>query len=670
MYQKTKAWSSNVIAYIIVLSSLTLVIVLTLIKITTAHTSFALDFNAFSLFSFFSALVDLVIIYLVVIKRRYTLTTNWFLLFLGGAALLAITEGLQRSSMHPEAALFWQNFSYLSFALLPPAFYLFILSYSAQYKRLFVLLSSVMLLAWGIIAFFVGDGLFFVHSGSHIDHAPWGYQSDTTQAAVVSTIWFVLFYIFGTGLLFQLRKTTQNKLIKKQLTSFMLAFLLPFFVAVATNVILPKLEPNVVPPLATFVGAFSAVIVFYGIRKYRLFELDPQVLAQNILDTMSEAVIITRLDGTIESINNEAERLLGVSTEKASNQKLQAFFSDSAWRQIVDKIAHNQADNSEQLISKSEVKNSSGLVVPVRIAVTSLIDSGERMANILVLSDITELTKSFDALQESTAKVYLQNEELKKLETQLREEKANVEHTVEIRTKELVAAQNKLKAADQLKTEFIMLTSHNLRTPLATAQGYVDLLTKDQVPANEQPYIDGLKGGLKRLGEFVEDLLTISSIEAGDQLALEEIPLGKVIEPLLLEATDEARLRNDTFIVALHSGEVKINGNINRLQGAIRNLLQNACKYTENGTVEFSTNRSEDRLLISISDTGIGIADTELPQLFTKFHRASDAFTSSYDGKGIGLYLTKLIIDEHGGKISVVSQLGKGSTFTVELPCH
>jgi PAS domain S-box-containing protein len=667
VHQTTKAWSNRFVAGLIVISSIVISLVLVLMRTARADINFALGFNAYSLFSFSSALIDCVTLYLVLRKRRYTLTTNWFLLFLGGATLVAITEGLQRSSLHPAAALFWQSFSYISLALLPPAFYLFILSYTSQHKRQFVLLSSVILLAWGIMAFLGGDSLFFIHNLSQVDRAPWGYQTDTTQAVIIEALWSSIFYIVGTGLLFQLRKANHNKLIKKQLTTFMLAFLVPFVVAIATNVILPKVKPDVVPPLATFVGGFAALLVFYGMRKYRLFELDPQILAQNILDTMSEAVIISRLDGTIESINLEAERLLGVTAETVSDQRLESFFSATAWQQVVDKIAHTQADNTEQLISKSEVKNANGQVTPVRITVTGLIDAGERMATILVLSDITELTQSFDALQQSTAKVYQQNEELKKLETQLREEKANVEHTVEVRTKELREAQERLKAADQLKTEFIMLTSHNLRTPLATAQGYADMLKA--IPENELPMLDGLKAGLKRLGEFVEDLLTISSIEGGDQLMLEEILPKDIIEPLIPEVTDLARTRNDTFTVNQQAGTARIKGDLHRLQGAIRNLLSNACKYTENGTVELSTKQEGNSLFINVSDTGIGIENDELTKLFTKFHRATDPFTSTYEGEGIGLYITKLIIDEHGGKISVTSQPGKGSTFSIELPC-
>ncbi|HEY5267991.1 MAG TPA: HAMP domain-containing sensor histidine kinase, partial [Candidatus Saccharimonadales bacterium] len=263
------------------------------------------------------------------------------------------------------------------------------------------------------------------------------------------------------------------------------------------------------------------------------------------------------------------------------------------------------------------------------------------------------------------------NSDLRELEARLREEKASVEAIVEFRTKALVDAQSRLKAADQLKTEFIMLTSHNLRTPLAIAKGYAEILTTQHpVSETDKPMIDGLNNGLERLGKIVEDLLTISSIESGSQITLDETNFQELIEPLIQETKDLALTRKDEFIVNLHAGDVKVKANAERLQGALRNVLNNACKFTENGTVELNTSRSDNKLIISISDTGIGIDPTELPKLFTKFHRAANALTGGYEGKGIGLYLTKLVIEEHGGKLSVVTQPNQGATFTIELPCY
>jgi PAS domain S-box-containing protein len=671
VYPSNKGWAGSFVVYLIAISGLITVVAIMLENVSVSSINFTLGFNVFSILSFFSAFVDLAVISLVIIKKRYSLTTNWYLLFLGGATLMAAGEGLQRSSVYPSAALFWQNFVFMGLSLLALAFYLFIVSFTAHYRKQFIFVTSVLILAWGVIVFFAGDGLFYSHALSQIQHTHWGYASSPTKAEEIAISWFSLFYILGTGLLLQFLKTTQNRLIRRQTIYFLVSFLVPFFAAVITTAILPIILPNTVPPLATIVGAFSGIIIYYAIYKYHLLEIDPQALAQNILDTMTEAVIITRQDMSIESINQEAERLLGIKVESVATEKLQTFFSDETWQLIVAKLNDKPNQGKNLSSSKNYVKRSDGKFTPVRVAATSLKTAGETIANILVVTDISEINRSYEALQTSAARIYKQNDDLRQLESRLREEKSNVENIVEFRTKALVEAQSKLKAADQLKTEFIMLTSHNLRTPLAIAKGYAEIITTQYPLSNEQkPMIDGLNNGLDRLGKIVEDLLTISSIESGSLVTMDEISFQELVEPLIQETKDLATTRKDKFIVNFHAGDVKIKANRDRLRGALRNVLNNACKFTENGTVELSTSRSEDRLIINISDTGIGIDPSELPKLYTKFHRAANVLTGGYEGRGIGLYLTRLIIEEHAGKLSVVTQPNKGSTFTIELPCY
>jgi len=670
VYPSNKGWAGRFVVYLIAITGLLTVIAILLYNISTSSINFTLGYNNYSTLSFFSVFVDLAVITLVIIKKRYSLTTNWYLLFLGGATLMATGEGLQRISVYPAAALFWQNFVFMGLSILAMAFYLFIVSFTAHYRKQFIYVATVLILFWGVFVFFAGNGLFYQHGISQIQHTPWGYASSPTRAEEIAVTWFSLFYILGTGLLLQFLKSTQNRLIRRQVIIFLISFLVPFVAAVITAGILPAVLPDKVPPLATIVGAFSGIVVYFAIFKYHLFEIDSQALAQNILETMTEGVIITRPDMSIESINHEAERLLGIKVEAIATEKLQNFFSDETWQLILARI-NDQPDPQNNLSnSKNYIKSADGKFTPVRVAATSLTSAGEKMANIIVLADISEITQSYDALQSSAARIYKQNSDLRELEARLREEKASVEAIVEFRTKALVDAQSRLKAADQLKTEFIMLTSHNLRTPLAIAKGYAEIIsTQHQFTDEEKPNLDGLNNGLSRLGKIVEDLLTISSIEAGSEITMEEISFQKLTEPLIQETKDLALTRKDKFIVNFHAGDVKVKANAERLQGALRNVLNNACKFTENGTVEFNTSRSDNKLIINISDTGIGIDSSELPKLFTKFHRAANALDGGYEGKGIGLYLTKLVIEEHGGKLSVVTQPDQGATFTIELPC-
>ncbi len=664
-------WGNRNVAIILALLSLLLIIGIFLRITEIQGANFKLTFNVYALISFFAAAVDIVNIILVLVKKRYTAITNWFILFLLGATGMALAEGLQRSSSKVTGALFWQNIYFIFMVLLPPVFYLFTISYVYAGKKKFVLLSPVLIFTWSVLAFIAGNGgnQIYLNILGHIHDTPWGYISDQGPLYIIVIIWCALFYIFGTGLLIQFFKKNPSVLIKKQVRIFLLAFLMPVIVGLVTSVFIPPLFPNLIPPLTTLFGAISVVLIYYAIRRYQLFVLDPDIVAQNILDTLNEAVIITRPNMVIETVNNEALRMISIEKSQYGHIKLSHFFNRELWNVIITKINQSVGGNIEP-IYKSLVKSHNDIEIPVRIAITPHREDGIVTAYIFVLTDISVLSKALDDLQTSNQEISNKNTKLIHLENQLREEKANVEHIVEIRTKALIEAQEKLKAADQLKSEFIMLTSHNLRTPISIASGSLELL---QEPASKDTFnlaIEGLKDGLNRLRELVEDLLTISSIEYGDQFKLNPVTLDQIVNPLIQEVSDLAKVKHNKLILNLQDMDTKIMANSTLLKGAIHNILNNACKFTDNGSVTFSTKKKNNKIILSTSDTGIGIESSQIPQLFNKFHRASSALTSDYEGKGVGLYLSKLIIDEHHGKINVVSEPGKGSTFTIELPCQ
>jgi signal transduction histidine kinase len=227
----------------------------------------------------------------------------------------------------------------------------------------------------------------------------------------------------------------------------------------------------------------------------------------------------------------------------------------------------------------------------------------------------------------------------------------------------------KLQAVDKLKSEFLMITAHNLRTPLTIIKGYLERL-KGMKPAPElQDVMELISTNVTRLDSFSEDALTISSIEA-DQTTLPRGPIE--MKPLLQDAATEfaalAKQKSVNFKVNLEA-TAWVNLSKPHFRSALWNLLDNAYKFTpEGGSIELSTTVTNGHLEVAIKDSGIGIAAAEIPHLFTKFHRATDTLTYNYEGTGIGLYISKLVIEQYGGGIKVESTEGKGSTFIIWLP--
>jgi signal transduction histidine kinase len=219
-----------------------------------------------------------------------------------------------------------------------------------------------------------------------------------------------------------------------------------------------------------------------------------------------------------------------------------------------------------------------------------------------------------------------------------------------------------------MKREFIALSSHNLSTPLAVMVGSLELIKTADSPEQRTQLLTTLENGINRLGEFVNDMGTVATLENGGQLETRPVTIEDILRPIIEETAAFGASKKLAFLTNLAPGPITINGNVAWLRSCIRNLLNNALKFTGQGSITLATAIRNEQLAVSVSDTGIGINPIELQLLFTKFHRGTDTERYDYEGEGLGLYLTKLIVEQHGGHIEVQSTLGQGSTFTVFLP--
>ncbi len=227
----------------------------------------------------------------------------------------------------------------------------------------------------------------------------------------------------------------------------------------------------------------------------------------------------------------------------------------------------------------------------------------------------------------------------------------------------------KLEEVDTLKNEFIMITSHNLRTPLTIIKGNVSLIQGSKISKDLEQMIEAIEQSTVELSNFSEQMLLIADIEAGNRIgSTETVSLGDLVAPLGAEFKKIASAKKLTFELHVTQPEIKIAAHRQHLSIAIRNLLDNALKFTAEGKVEVSAQAHDNSVTISISDTGTGITEPEMKKLFTKFHRGTSTLTYNYKGTGIGLYASKLIVELHGGSVKAESHEGQGSIFTITLP--
>jgi two-component system phosphate regulon sensor histidine kinase PhoR len=230
-----------------------------------------------------------------------------------------------------------------------------------------------------------------------------------------------------------------------------------------------------------------------------------------------------------------------------------------------------------------------------------------------------------------------------------------------------------LVVASRIKDEFVASVSHELRTPLTSIIGYVDVIMDDteRLPEDVRNHLDVVQRNARRLHRLVDDLLSTALQSVATVLDVERVSVTELLERSAVEARKAAAAAGVELELDTQEPDLtlNINGDSERLAQVFDNLFSNAIKYTPaGGRVEGSVGRDGDVAVIKVCDTGRGIAESEQSKIFNKFFRGSTVLTDAIPGVGLGLAITKTIVDAHGGSIAVRSELGKGTTFEVRLP--
>jgi signal transduction histidine kinase len=231
-----------------------------------------------------------------------------------------------------------------------------------------------------------------------------------------------------------------------------------------------------------------------------------------------------------------------------------------------------------------------------------------------------------------------------------------------------------LAEASQHKSQFLANMSHELRTPLNAIIGVTEMLREDAEAAKQdlEP-LDRVLGAGRHLLALINDILDLSKIEAGRmELSLGSFALPplinevvKTIEPLAAKNGNQIAVYCDPAIGMMHADQM-------RLRQALLNLMSNANKFTEKGTVTIAAHQVQengrDWITLSVADTGIGMTAEQMGKLFQEFSQASSKTASKYGGTGLGLVISRRFCQMMGGDITVESEPGRGSTFTIRLP--
>ncbi|KAF0182211.1 MAG: histidine kinase [Nitrospirae bacterium] len=370
-----------------------------------------------------------------------------------------------------------------------------------------------------------------------------------------------------------------------------------------------------------------------------------------------DAIVISRaFDGLLIEVNDVFLRKTGYSREDALSNSTVGL---NVWADPHDREHYiagiREQGNVRDL--EAQFRTKTGAVLDGLVSGEPIV-LGDNFCLLTIIRDITERKKA--------------EEQIRRLNDDLRRHADVLEQRVAERTAELAVAMEKAQAADRIKSAFLATMSHELRTPLNSIIGFTGILLQGlagTLNTEQHKQLTMVQSSARHLLALINDVLDISKIEAGElHLSPAPFDLRQSVEKMVKTVSPLAHKKGIALRLDIADAVGTITTDQRRLEQVMLNLLNNAVKFTEKGHVRISCRTENDHYLLSFSDTGVGMQPEDIPNIFQPFRQIDSGLTRKHEGTGLGLSICKKIIDIMDGTISVESQLGAGSTFTVRLP--
>jgi PAS domain S-box-containing protein len=365
---------------------------------------------------------------------------------------------------------------------------------------------------------------------------------------------------------------------------------------------------------------------------------------RELVEAAPAAIIEVDREGRIVLLNRLTEKLFGYEREDLLGQPAEILILEDLRADHVNNGSASSAQPHTSL-AQHQGRRKDGSCFPIEISLSPL-NSREGVSVTAIIRDISERKQA--------------EEQIRTIHERL--------------TSELQVRNREVERADRLKSEFLSSMSHELRTPLHTIIGFSELLAeelKGPLNENQKRFVEHIQKDSAHLLELINQILDLSKIEAGPlELRRQTFDIAEVMEEVLSSIHPHAQAKSIRVETSLAAG-VALDADHLRFKQILFNLLSNAVKFSfQGGTIRVDAIRAGGLVEISISDTGIGIPREEQEFVFDKFHQVCETTKHVREGTGLGLAITKALVEQHGGRIWLESELGKGSRFTFTIPAE
>ena len=418
----------------------------------------------------------------------------------------------------------------------------------------------------------------------------------------------------------------------------------------------------------------------------RLSGLDAlQKISRLVSTTLDENEIFNRLNQPLlNELQFEKTLLLTYNADGKLQQRVSIGFNERETERIISQLEEDRTivailtkgEIVSSIHSSKEIKEKIAAIFGLKYFILSSILAQKNILGIIFAgnySDTFPVTEGDEELISILADQIGQSAENARLFEQVYLSTQTLEQKIQQRTRELASALEEVQQISKTKSEFISAVSHELRTPLTSIKGYAAILMTGkvgQIPDQVKERLERINKQSDNLVKLINDLLDISRIESGRaEMQLIKTDLSAMVDNVSDLLTPQLKEKDITLIRDIDKDIPEVSVDPTQIERVFINLIINAIKFTpEKGQITVKVKKDTDKLNISVIDNGIGIKKEDLNRLFDEFYRVENEINQNVKGTGLGLTLAKKIVEAHHGKMSVISEPGKGATFYFTLP--